>query len=1057
MPPAPPSSWRSAVDELSPAGPERAQSGAHSATAGEQRSGRTGRGGPGSEGTTPMGLQFEVREEAPRDHDRWRGPSTRAATAEGAAAEGAPRRLAVRPVIRSASGSYVKANIAWGSFAHQVNRLALDPAHHRWFAQFAALHRATRPPHAVPETDWLTLDDFLSPLLWQLLAEARRLGIALVSSAKAGTVQVSGCASVSFDARQRSGDLRLTPLVAFAETPGAADDSGAEARDHPGGTREEGDETDIDLHPAQHAGAIGDHGIYAYDLGRPKRPRIELAPAAHPLTIEEQRALGRPAITVPAADTAQFFEEYYPALRRGILLTSSDGSVALPTVAPPTLVLTARFLADDVLTLDWDWVGLRDPASERHTRDAAREQLGTALRRFPAAAALEIDADAPPVTLDGVTAAAFAEKGLAVLDALENVRVDVIGPRPAYRELIGHPDISITHVETLKRDWFDLGIVVNINGYRVPFGPLFKALAKGRTRLLMVDKTYLSLEHPAFDRLRELLEESTALDEWETGLRVSRHQAARLADFDDTADETPDALAWRQAVRAAQQLASATDDPVPPTPVPATVSATLRPYQKAGFDWLAFLHRNRLGGVLADDMGLGKTLQTLALIAHAREHPAAGAVDGAGTAAQPPGAPGAGAAVHPPPFLVVAPTSVVGTWQAEAAHFTPGLDVRALTATQGSSARLAEAAAGADVVVTSYALFRLDAAHYRALDWAGLVLDEAQFVKNHLSKAHEAARELDVPFRLAITGTPLENNLLELWALLDIVAPGLFPSARLFAEKFQRPIERGIDPRALATLRQRIRPVLLRRTKDAVAPELPEKQEQVLPVELSPAHRHLYDTVLQRERQKLFGLLDDLDRNRFIVFRSLTLLRMLSLDASLIDDAHASIPSSKLDVLVEQLTEVIGEGHRSLVFSQFTSYLAKVAARLDSEGIAYEYLDGSTRRRPEVVERFRAGSAPVFLISLKAGGFGLTLTEADYVYLLDPWWNPASESQAIDRTHRIGQEHPVNVYRLVASDTIEEKVMALKEHKAELFDAVLDDDALFSRSLTADDLRALLA
>jgi superfamily II DNA or RNA helicase len=987
-----------------------------------------------------MGLQFEVREEAPRDHDRWRGPSTRAATAEGAAAVGAPRRLAVRPVIRSGSGSYVKANVTWGSFTHQVNRLALDPAHHRWFAQFAALHRATRPAHVVPETDWLTLDDFLSPLLWQLLAEARRLGIALVSSAKSGTVQVGGCASVSFDARQRSGDLRLTPLVAFTG-PSAAGDS-TEA--HPGdATGDENLEDDLDTdrddrHPAQHAGAIGDHGIYAYDLSSAKRPQVVLAPSAHPLTTEEQRALGRPAITVPAGDTAQFFEEYYPALRRGILLASSDGSVELPTVPPPTLVLTARFLADDVLTLDWEWVGLRDPVSEARTRDTAREQLDTVLRRFPAAA-VEIDADAPPVTLDGVTAAAFAEKALPALDALPNIRVDVIGPRPAYRELIGHPDISITQVETLKRDWFDLGIVINIGGYRVPFGPLFKALAKGRTRLLMVDKTYLSLEHPAFDRLRELLEESTTLDEWETGLRVSRHQAARFAEFDDTADESPDALTWRQAVRAAQQLAQATDAPVPPTPLPATVSATLRPYQKAGFDWLAFLHRNRLGGILADDMGLGKTLQTLALIAHAREHP-----------------PEPGAA-HPPPFLVVAPTSVVGTWQAEAAHFTPGLDVRAVTTTRGSRAALAEAVAGADVVVTSYALFRLDAAHYRALDWAGLVLDEAQFVKNHLSKAHEAARELDVPFRLAITGTPLENNLLELWALLDIVAPGLFPSARLFAEKFQRPIERGIDPRALATLRQRIRPVLLRRTKDAVAPELPAKQEQVLPVELSPAHRHLYDTVLQRERQKLFGLLDDLDRNRFIVFRSLTLLRMLSLDASLIDDAHDSIPSSKLDVLVEQLGEVIGEGHRSLVFSQFTSYLAKVAARLDAEGIAYEYLDGSTRRRPEVVQRFRDGTAPVFLISLKAGGFGLTLTEADYVYLLDPWWNPASESQAIDRTHRIGQEHPVNVYRLVATDTIEEKVMALKEHKAELFDAVLDDDALFSRSLTADDLRALLS
>jgi SNF2 family DNA or RNA helicase len=298
---------------------------------------------------------------------------------------------------------------------------------------------------------------------------------------------------------------------------------------------------------------------------------------------------------------------------------------------------------------------------------------------------------------------------------------------------------------------------------------------------------------------------------------------------------------------------------------------------------------------------------------------------------------------------------------------------------------------------------------------------------------------------------------MELWSLFDIVAPGLFPSATRFAEKYQRPIERGVDPRLLPRLRRRIRPFLLRRTKESVAPELPEKQEQVLPVALAPAHRRLYDTVLQRERQKLFGLIDDLDRNRFIVFRSLTLLRMLSLDASLIDDAHAGIPSSKLDALVEQLTEVIAEGHRCLVFSQFTSYLSKVADRLETEGIAFEYLDGSTRDRPAVIDRFREGEAPVFLISLKAGGFGLTLTEADYVYLLDPWWNPASEAQAIDRTHRIGQVRPVTVYRLVASETIEEKVMALKEQKAKLFDAVFDDDELFAQQLTADDLRSLLS
>lgn len=214
--------------------------------------------------------------------------------------------------------------------------------------------------------------------------------------------------------------------------------------------------------------------------------------------------------------------------------------------------------------------------------------------------------------------------------------------------------------------------------------------------------------------------------------------------------------------------------------------------------------------------------------------------------------------------------------------------------------------------------------------------------------------------------------------------------------------------------------------------------------------------VLQRERQKLLGLIDDLDKNRFIVFRSITLLRMLSLDASLIDEKYANIPSSKLDALFEQLDDVVAEGHRALVFSQFTTFLHKAAARLEAAGIPYAYLDGSSRKRKEIIDGFKDGEAPVFLISLKVGGFGLNLTEADYVFLLDPWWNPASESQAIDRTHRIGQTKNVMVYRLVAAGTIEEKVMALKAKKAELTDAVLDDEGAFGQALTADDIRGLL-
>ncbi len=307
-------------------------------------------------------------------------------------------------------------------------------------------------------------------------------------------------------------------------------------------------------------------------------------------------------------------------------------------------------------------------------------------------------------------------------------------------------------------------------------------------------------------------------------------------------------------------------------------------------------------------------------------------------------------------------------------------------------------------------------------------------------------------FKLAITGTPVENNLMDLWSMLSIVAPGLFPSPQKFTEQYRTPIERGGNAEALATLRRRIRPLMRRRTKEQVAAELPPKQEQVLEVVLNPKHRKVYDTHLQRERRKVLGLVDDLQRNRFTIFRSLTLLRQLALDASLVDPEYAGIRSSKIDAFLEHLHEVVAEGHRALVFSQFTGFLASVRKRLDAEGLPYSYLDGRTRDRQRRIDEFREGRAPVFLISLKAGGFGLNLTEADYVFVLDPWWNPAVEAQAVDRTHRIGQDKTVMVYRLVAAGTIEEKVLALQERKRDLFARVMDDDGgALSSALTTED------
>ncbi|MEO5745410.1 MAG: DEAD/DEAH box helicase, partial [Terracoccus sp.] len=398
------------------------------------------------------------------------------------------------------------------------------------------------------------------------------------------------------------------------------------------------------------------------------------------------------------------------------------------------------------------------------------------------------------------------------------------------------------------------------------------------------------------------------------------------------------------------------------------------------------------------------------------------------------------------------------TWAREAARFTPELTVTTISATERRSGlRLADAVAGAHVVVTSYALFRIEADSYHDLLWDALVLDEAQFVKNHQSRTYQVARRLRAPVKLAITGTPLENSLMDLWALLSIVAPGLFPNPQRFSELFRRPIESGDSPELLATLRRRIRPLMLRRTKEAVAPDLPPKIEQVVAVPLNPAHRRIYDTHLQRERQRILGLLGDVDRNRIAILTALTKLRQLSLDVHLVaPDAPASVRSSKVDALLDQLVEVAAEGHRCLVFSQFTRFLHIVRNRLTAEGIDHIYLDGRTRDRPKRIAAFTDGAAPVFLISLKAGGSGLTLTEADYVFVLDPWWNPAVEAQAIDRTHRIGQDKTVMVYRLVSEGTIEEKVVALQERKRELFSRVVDEGGRMGAPLTADDIRGLL-
>jgi superfamily II DNA or RNA helicase len=800
--------------------------------------------------------------------------------------------------------------------------------------------------------------------------------------------------------------------------------------------------------------------------GEPGSWRFRLARLTRPVPPPLQRmALGGESLQVPAAQEPRFRDWYYPRLRHAAAVISSDGSFTPPVISGPDLVLRAGYHGDHELEVSWEWayrVGdspLRTPLEEGGPDDGYRDlaaerallgRLELLLDRYgplgPAAGRPGAARPAPAsrARLTGIDTMRFTTELLPLLADEPGLILEVSGEPADYREAGDSLQIAVSADELAdETDWFDLGVTITVEGRPVPFLEVFLALSRGEPHLLLPDGAYFSLDKPELRALARLIEEARALQDSPAGqLRISRYQAGFWDELAALGVVGHQATAWREQV---QGLLSA--DLSGRTALPSGLTAQLRPYQQDGFGWLAFLWEHRLGGILADDMGLGKTLQCLALISHARQRQSLGQSLG-----HSPGDPAAG------PFLIVAPTSVVANWAAEAARFAPDLRVVAVS---GTTARighsLGELAAGADAVVTSYALLRIDFAAYAEVPWSGLLLDEAQQAKNRQSKVYQCARRLAVPVKIAITGTPLENNVMELWSLLSITAPGLFPSPERFRDYYARPVEREGDGQRLAQLQRRIRPLVRRRTKEQVAAELPAKQEQVLEVELHPQHRKVYQTRLQRERQKVLGLIGDMDANRFAIFRSLTLLRQLSLHAGLVDEAHDGLASAKIDALLGQLREVAGGGHRALVFSQFTGFLGKVRERLEAEGIPYCYLDGRTRDRAAVVRRFKDGTDPVFLISLKAGGFGLNLTEADYCFVLDPWWNPATEAQAVDRAHRIGQTRSVMVYRLVAKDTIEEKVMALKARKARLFSSVLDDGNAFGTPLDAADIRALLS
>jgi len=465
----------------------------------------------------------------------------------------------------------------------------------------------------------------------------------------------------------------------------------------------------------------------------------------------------------------------------------------------------------------------------------------------------------------------------------------------------------------------------------------------------------------------------------------------------------------------------------------------LRAYQRDGLGWLHFLQRFGFGGCLADDMGLGKTIQVLALLESRRALRAA-----------------AHKADRPAPSLVVVPRSLIFNWKEEAARFTPELRVL----DHSGIGRIAPAAHfhDHDVILTTYGTLRRDIAKLRDFTFDCCILDEAQAVKNANTDSSKAVRLLRADHRLALSGTPVENHLGELWSLFEFLNPGMLGSASVF--RLGGAGSRNPDEETRKLLARALRPFILRRTKEQVARDLPQKTEQTLYCELEPAQRKLYDELRRHYRQALLDRVEreGIGKSKIQILEALLRLRQAACHPGLIDKDRSGQASAKLDFLLPQLAEVIEEDHKVLVFSQFTSLLAIVRDRLDRKDIAYEYLDGRTRNRQEKVERFQNDPAcKLFLISLKAGGLGLNLTAAEYVYLLDPWWNPAVEAQAIDRTHRIGQTRPVFAYRLICKDTVEEKVLELQKTKRDLADAIINADNSLIRNLSQDDLRLLLS
>ncbi|MFC5510686.1 DEAD/DEAH box helicase [Massilia jejuensis] len=740
----------------------------------------------------------------------------------------------------------------------------------------------------------------------------------------------------------------------------------------------------------------------------------------------------------------------------------------------PFLLLDAVALADtgtqrwhDFAVLSFDYDGQRvsfDPSqrvvrqigdvTEIIERDAAAEAaaldtLGELGFRKPATAPLSGVAGA--VQLESQAHwLRFAE---SELDALSDAgwhlqksnkyRYDVVPVEDWYAE--------IDEPEEAGKAWFELELGIVVNRKRVPLLPVLVQMI--RNAPMDFDPAVLAA-HGEADQMLATLPEGVGValpwarvkpilatlgelyfnDKIKNRVRLSTLDAGRLEELARGVD-----MRWfggeqlRETGRKLSQFGS-----VKKVAPPAGLQATLRDYQLDGLSWMQFLREYDLAGILADDMGLGKTVQTLAHILTEKE---AGRLTS--------------------PALVIAPTSLMTNWQEEAARFAPGLKVLLLQGKERID--LFDQIAGADIVLTTYALLPRDEEKLREHHYHLVILDESHYIKNTRSKAAQTAGSLDANHRLCLTGTPLENHLGELWSQFHFLLPGLLGEEKAFNTQFRHPIERQDDPVRRMLLNRRIRPFLLRRTKDNVAKELPQKTEMVRRVELTGPQRDLYETVRLAMDKKVREEIDrkGVARSQIVILEALLKLRQVCCDPRLVkampSKKNTAAISAKLTDLMQMVDDLLEEGRKILVFSQFTSMLALIEEELAARGIRYAILTGETRDRSAQVAAFQQGAVPIFLISLKAGGVGLNLTAADTVIHYDPWWNPAAENQATDRAWRIGQDKPVFVYKLIAKGTLEEKIQLLQQKKSELANSILAEGESQKMALTQEDLQAIFA